>query len=142
MPPEESELILKCEAAMKLFKIDYTRFQTALMRYGFTGKVNKRIFQFILAELNISATFDNPESPMHKLMFGEELIDKDGFFRVERLLLLGLMHCKHEHPGKQYEHFWTYLNPELDSTIPVRKIHDLLNDIKLLSITVLQRALD
>ena len=100
---------------MRLCNIEYTRFHTALMRYAYTNKVNKRVFEFILKELNLNKTFEDKDSPAYRSMFSDDLLDiHTGYFNVERLNLLGAMHCKHEDKKEQYQCFWAIINPELE----------------------------
>ena len=40
IPEEETQIVLECEANLKLYMIDYPRYKIAVMRYGFTGKMN------------------------------------------------------------------------------------------------------
>ena len=88
-------MILGVEDGVPLRLIDYNLWNTALMRYAYTRKVNQRIFPFITEEIGMHFPFDKPESPQYRLIYNEVLLNPNGEFVVERLQLLGLMRCKH-----------------------------------------------
>lgn len=111
------------------------------MRYAYTNKVNKRVLEFILKELNLNETFEDTNSPMHKCLFSDDLIDiKTGYFNVERLNLLGVMHCRHDDIDDRYQNIWAIINPELKNSIPITKVNDLFQGFKILSIDALSDA--
>ena len=85
--------MVECEAQLKLYTIDFHRYKTAVMRYGFTGKLNGKIFEHVLEELGLKLDFDDVQSPMYLLLHNREMLDQDGWFLVNRLIVLGLMNC-------------------------------------------------
>ena len=78
---------------MKLYTIAFARYKTAVMRYGFTGKLNGKIFEHVLEELGLKLDLENTQSPMYLLLHNREMLDQDGWFLVNRLMVLGLMNC-------------------------------------------------
>ena len=78
---------------------------------------------------------------MYLLLHNNEMLDQDGWFLVDRLNVLGLMNCQHGSLEMKYEAFWEYLNPTMEEEIPVKKLLNLIDEMRLVSHRLLKGAM-
>ena len=115
------------ERQLGLGCVNYSIYEGAIKRYGYTGRVRDDSLKEIADYINLTPKqLDEADSYTAKTYRAKKAFHQ-GNYDVEYLLVLGFLLCNHESEEKAADSLWGIINPDIASAVPTTRVLEIVD---------------